>query len=153
MSRKLLALLTTLALLLALATFVYYRRTLAAVPVDPYALVPDDAVLVLSTRDHPALVRHLQETGLWDNLTAVRYFQQGAGHLALADSLTGGGARRRSGLLALLGRKLVITSVHVTGPGVFDVLYQVPLGRVTEMSAGGAVRSIAPRGTRCQAGP
>ena len=132
MSRKLLAFLTALLLLLALATYVYYRRTLAAVPVDPYALVPDDAVLVLSTRDHPALVRHLQEIELWDNLTAVRYFQQGAGHLALADSLTGGRARRRPGLLALLGRKLVITSVHVTGPGTFDVLYQVPLGKVSE---------------------
>ena len=72
MSRKLLALLTALLLLLALATYVYYRRTLAAVPVDPYALVPDDAVLVLSTHDHPALVRHLQETELLDNLTAMR---------------------------------------------------------------------------------
>ena len=132
MSRKLLALLTALLLLLALATFVYYRRTLAAVPVDPYALVPDDAVLVLSTHDHPALVRHLQETELWDNLTAVRYFQQAASHLALADSLTGGTARRRNSFLNLLGHKLVITSLHVTGPGEFDVLYQVPLSRVTE---------------------
>lgn len=133
MSRKLLAFLTALLLLLlALATYVYYRRTLAAVPVDPYALVPDDAVLVLSTHDHPALVRHLQETGLWDNLTAVRYFQQGAGHLALADSLTGGNARRRNGLLALLGRKLVVTSVHVTGPHEFGVLYQIPLAQVSE---------------------
>ncbi|SFP83597.1 hypothetical protein [Hymenobacter arizonensis] len=132
MSRKLLALLTALFLLLTLATYVYYRRTLAAVPVDPYALVPNDAVLVLSTHDHPALVRHLQETGLWDNLTAVRYFQQSAGHLALADSLTGRTVRRRSGVMTLLGRKLVITSVHVTGPGVFDVLYQIPLTRVSE---------------------
>ena len=132
MSRKLLALLTTLLLLLSLATYIYYRRTLALKPVDPYALVPDDAVLVLSTYDHPALVRHLQETELWDNLTAVRYFQQAAGHLALADSLAGGNARRRNALLNLLGHKLVITSVHVTGPGEFDVLYQVPLSRVTE---------------------
>ena len=132
MSRKLLALLTALLLLLALATFVYYRRTLAAVPLDPYALVPDDAVLVLSTHDHPALVRHLQETELWDNLTAVRYAQQAAGHLALADSIAGGSARRRNTLVNLLGRKLVITSVHVTGPGEFDVLYQVPLRRVSE---------------------
>ncbi|MFC7668667.1 hypothetical protein ACFQT0_15780 [Hymenobacter humi] len=132
MSRKHLALYTALLLLLALATYVYYRRTLAAAPVDPYSLVPNDAVLVVSTHDHPALVRHLQETDLWDNLTAVRYFQQGAGHLALADSLTGGSSRRRSGLLALLGRKLVITSLHVTGPGEFDVLYQIPLTRVSE---------------------
>jgi hypothetical protein len=131
MSRKLLALIATL-LLLTLATYVYYRRTLAAVPVDPYALVPDDAVLVLSTHDHPTLVRHLQETQLWDNLTAVRYFQEAAGHLALADSLAGSPARRRRGLLQLLGRKLVITSVHVTGPGAFDVLYQVPLTRISE---------------------
>ncbi|OGX86842.1 hypothetical protein [Hymenobacter glacialis] len=134
MSRKLLALLIALLLLLSLATFVYYRRTLAAAPVDPYSLVPDDAVLVLSTHDHPALVRHLQETELWDNLTSVRYFQQAAGHLALADSLTGGGSRRRNGgLLALLGRKLVITSVHVTSAREFDVLYQVPLSRVSEL--------------------
>jgi hypothetical protein len=131
MSRKLLALLTALVLLLTLATYVYYRRTLAAVPVDPYALVPDSAVLVISTHNHPALVRHLQETELWDNLTAVRYFQQAAGHLALADSLNGGSARRNS-LLNLLGRKLVITSLHVTGPGEFDVLYQVPLAHVSE---------------------
>jgi|SRR6476661_3974277 len=130
MSRKLLALLSAL-LLLTLATYVYYRRTLAAEPVDPYALVPDDAVFVLSTHDHPTLVRHLQETQIWDNLTAVRYFQQAAGHLALADSLARGATRRR-GVLQLLGRKLVITSVHVTGPGTFDVLYQVPLTRVSE---------------------
>ena len=84
MSRKLLALLTALVLLLTLTTYVYYRRTLAAVPVDPYALVPDDAVVVLSTHDHPALVRHLQETQLWDNLTAVGYFQQAAGRTAAA---------------------------------------------------------------------
>lgn len=132
MSRKLLALLTALLLLLTLATYVYYRRTLAAVPVDPYALVPDDAVLVLSTHDHPALVRHLQETDLWDNLTTIRYFQQAAGHLALADSLAGGNAMRRNNLLNLLGKKLVVSSVHVTGPGEFDVLYQVPLARVSE---------------------
>ena len=132
MSRKLLALLTAGALLLSLATYVYYRRTLAAVPVDAYALVPADAVLIISTHDHPALVRHLQETQLWDDLTAVRYFQQTGGHLALADSLAGTARRRRGGLLNLLGKKLVVTSVHVTGPAAFDVLYQVPLAAIGE---------------------
>ncbi|MGI4866528.1 MAG: hypothetical protein ACRYFZ_21575 [Janthinobacterium lividum] len=138
MSRKLLALLVAALLLLSLATYVYYRRTLAAVPVDPYALVPDDAVLVLATRDHPALVRHLQEAGVWDNVSGVRYFQQVAGQLALADSLEVGSsnlsaaARQRRGLLALLGRKLVLTSVHLTGPGQVDVLYQIPLNTVRE---------------------
>ncbi|RZK62478.1 MAG: hypothetical protein EOO59_02435, partial [Hymenobacter sp.] len=138
MSRKLLALLVAALLLLSLATYVYYRRTLAAVPVDPYALVPDDAVLVLATRDHPALVRHLQEAGVWDNISGVRYFQQVAGQLALADSLDTGGAaptaaaRQRRGLLALLGRKLVLSSLHITGPGQVDVLYQIPLATVRE---------------------
>ena len=131
MSRKLWALLVASALLLALATYVYYRRTVAAEPVDAYALVPDDAVLVLTTRDHPALVRHLQEAQLWDNLTALRYVQQAAGHLAVADSLARGGGRSGS-LLALLGRKQVVTSVHVTGPDTFDVLFQVPLASVRE---------------------
>jgi hypothetical protein len=137
MSRKLLALLVAALLLLSLATYVYYRRTLASVPIDPYALVPDDAVLVLATRDHPALVRHLQEAGVWDNISGVRYFQQVAGQLALADSLDTGGnpslaTRQRRGLLSLLGRKLVLTSVHITGPGQVDVLYQIPLATVRE---------------------
>ena len=148
MSRKLLALLTALFLLLSLATYIYYRRTLALMPVDPYALVPDDAVVVLSTHDHPALVRHLQETELWDNLTAVRYFQQAAGHLALADSLAGGNARRRNALLNLLGHKLVITSVHVTGKGEFDVLYQVPLSQVSEYRQVRALLEILGRDPR-----
>jgi hypothetical protein len=140
MSRKLLALLVALVALLSLATYVYYRRTLAARPIDPYALVPDDAVLVLATRDHAALVQHLQEAGVWDNITGVRYFQQVAGPLALADSLDTGGRSaaanpvygRPRGLLALLGKKLVLSSLHITGPGQVDVLYQIPLASVRE---------------------
>ncbi|MVN75557.1 hypothetical protein GO988_04385 [Hymenobacter sp. HMF4947] len=155
MSRKLLALLGAALVLLSLATYVYYRRTLAAVPVDPYALVPDDAVLVLATRDHPALVRHLQEAGVWDNITGVRYYQQVAGHLALADSLDSGGnttastsssllPRRRRGLLALLGQKLVLTSLHITGPGQVDLLYQIPLETIREYrQARGLLETLA----------
>lgn len=155
MSRKFLALLGAALVLLSLATYVYYRRTLAAVPVDPYALVPDDAVLVLATRDHPALVRHLQEAGVWDNLTGVRYYQQAAGHLALADSLDSGGnpaptpvsallPRRRRGLLALLGQKLVLTSLHITGPGQLDLLYQIPLATIREYrQARGLLETLA----------
>ncbi|TDN38512.1 hypothetical protein E4631_17320 [Hymenobacter sp. UV11] len=139
MSRKLLALLVAAFFVLSLATYVYYRRTLAAVPIDAYALVPDDAVLVLATHDHPALVQHLQEAGVWDNLTGVRYYQQVAGQLALADSLDNGGrpvvtpaGGRPRGLLGLLGKKLVLTSLHLTGRGQFDLLYQVPLETVRE---------------------
>ena len=152
MSRKLLALLVAGLTLLALATYVYYRRTLAAVPVDAYALVPDDAVLVLATRDHPALVRHLQEAGVWDNLTGVRYYQQVAGQLALADSLDTGGQSagpnpvpgRRHDLLALLGNKLVLTSLHVTGPRQVEVLYQLPLATVREYrQARGVLETLA----------
>ena len=146
MSRKLMALLVAALLLLSLATYVYYRRTLAAVPVDAYALVPDDAVFVLSTYNHPALVRHLEETQLWDNLTAIRYFQDAAGHIALADSLAG--STRRGGLLAFLGRKLVVTSVHVTGRESFDVLYQVPLTRVSEYRQARAVLEALGRDPR-----
>jgi len=140
MSRKLLALLGAAFLLLSLATYVYYRRTLAARPIDPYALVPSDAVLVLATRDHATLVQHLQEAGVWDNITGVRYFQQVAGPLALADSLDNGGrpvvanpvTGRPRGLLGLLGKKLVLSSLHITGSGQVDVLYQIPLGSVRE---------------------
>ncbi|WP_375435814.1 hypothetical protein [uncultured Hymenobacter sp.] len=128
MSKKLLAILTALLLLAALASYVYYRRTVAAVPVDPWALVPDDAVLVAATRDHPMLVRHLKETQLWDNLLAVRYFESLQNNVALIDSLTGS----RDVVSRFLGRKKVLTSVHVTGPNQFDVLLQVPVTSIRE---------------------
>ncbi|OON70193.1 hypothetical protein B0919_05520 [Hymenobacter sp. CRA2] len=112
----------------ALVSYVYYRRTVAQQPVDLWALVPDDAVLVAATRDHPTLVRHLKETQLWDNLATLRYFQQVEENVALADSL---GSTRNS-VLSFLGRKNVLTSVHVTGPRSFDVLFLVPVGSVRE---------------------
>ncbi|QJX48376.1 hypothetical protein HMJ29_16190 [Hymenobacter taeanensis] len=128
MSQRVLVFLTGLLLLTALGSYVYYRHREAQVPVDPWALVPDDAVLVTVTHDHPTLVRHLKETQLWDNLTAVRYFQQVEDNLALADSLTGG----QDVVLRFLGRKRVLTSVHVTGPTSFDVLFQVPISSVRQ---------------------
>ncbi|WP_019947331.1 hypothetical protein [Hymenobacter aerophilus] len=128
MSNRVLVWLTLLLLLTALGSYVYYRRTVASVPVDPWALVPDDAALVAMTRDHPTLVRHLKETQVWDNLTAVRYFQQVEENLVLMDSLMGG----RDVLLKFLGRKRVLTSVHVTGPQQFGLLFQVPIGSVRE---------------------
>lgn len=128
MSQRVLVFFTALLVFTALGSYVYYRRTVARVPVDPWALVPDDAVLVAVTRDHPTLVRHLKETQLWDNLTAVRYFQQVEDNLALADSLAGG----RNVVLRFLGRKQVLTSLHVTGPGRFDVLFQVPISSVRQ---------------------
>ncbi|MBO0358925.1 hypothetical protein J0X19_13285 [Hymenobacter sp. BT186] len=128
MSKKLLAFLTALLLLAALASYVYYRRTIAAVPVDPWALVPDDAVLVTATRDHPMLVRHLKETQLWDNLLAVRYFEALQDNVALVDSLTGG----RKVVERFLGRKNVLMSMHVTQPNQFDLLLQVPILSVRE---------------------
>ncbi|MBC6990251.1 hypothetical protein [Hymenobacter sp. BT491] len=128
MSQKLLVFLVGLLLVSALGSYVYYRRAVAAVPVDPWSLVPDDAVLVMATRDHPTLVRHLKETQLWDNLTAVNYFQQVEDNLALVDSVAGS----RNVVLRFLGTKKVFTSVHVTGPAKFDVLFQVPIGTVRE---------------------
>ncbi|MCR5886414.1 hypothetical protein LRS06_01220 [Hymenobacter sp. J193] len=128
MSNKLLVFLAGLLLLSALGSYVYYRRAVASVPVDAWALVPDDAVLVLASRDHPTLVRHLRETQLWDNLAALPYFQQVQENGRLLDSLT----NSRNNLLRFLGRKTVLASVHITGPGSFDVLYQVPLNTVRE---------------------
>ncbi|GAA3997699.1 hypothetical protein GCM10022408_05550 [Hymenobacter fastidiosus] len=128
MSQKLLVFLSGLLMVSALASYVYYRRSVARVPVDMWALVPDDAVFVMATRDHPTLMRHLKETQLWDNLTAVRYFQQVEENVALVDSVAGS----RNVLLQFLGRKKVLTSVHVTGPAAFDVLFQVPIGSVRE---------------------
>ncbi|WP_165903625.1 hypothetical protein [Hymenobacter gummosus] len=128
MSNRLLVLLSGLLLLSALASYVYYRRVVASTPVDPWMLVPEDAALVVATRDHPGLVRRLKETQLWDNLATLRYFQQVEEQVVLADSL---GSTRNS-ILGFLGRKTVLTSLHVTGPRSFDVLFQVPVSSVRE---------------------
>ncbi|GGF10274.1 hypothetical protein [Hymenobacter cavernae] len=128
MSNKLLVFLVGVLLVSALGSYVYYRHTVARTPVDPWTLVPDDAVLVLATHDHPTLVRHLKETQLWDNLMGVRYFQQLEDEVTLVDSLT----NTRNSFLRFLGSKTVLTSVHVTSPGTFDVLFQVPIRTVRE---------------------
>ncbi|QNE39079.1 hypothetical protein F1C16_05705 [Hymenobacter sp. NBH84] len=146
MSHKLLVFLIGLLLVSALGSYVYYRHTVAAVPVDPWTLVPDDAALVLTTDDHPTLVRHLQESQLWDNLTAVRYFQQVEDNLTLADSLVGG----RNVVLRFLGHKRVFTSVHVTAPGTFDVLFQVPVATVREYRQVRALEDALRRDARYQ---
>ncbi|GAA4387682.1 hypothetical protein [Hymenobacter koreensis] len=130
MSQRLLVFLAGLLLISAVASWVYYRRTVARTPVDLWALVPDDAVLVAATRDHPMLVRHLKETQLWDNLTTVRYFQQMEENVAILDSLSGSGPR--SSLLNFLGTKMVLTSVHVTSETQFDLLFLVPVGSVRQ---------------------
>ncbi|UOR07301.1 hypothetical protein MUN82_09415 [Hymenobacter aerilatus] len=146
MSHKLLAFLIGLLLVSALGSYIYYRHTVAAVPVDPWTLVPNDAALVLTTDDHPTLVRHLQESQLWDNLTSVRYFQQVEDNLTLADSLVGG----RDVVLRFLGRKRVLTSVHVTAPGTFDVLFQVPIATVREYRQVRALEDALRRDARYQ---
>ena len=128
MSRKLLVFLVGLLLVSALGSYLYYRRTVARTPLDPWALVPDDAVLVTATRDHPTLVRHLKETQIWDNLTGVRYFQQVEENVGLIDSISGS----RDVVFQFLGTKLVLTSVHVTSPSTFDLLFQVPIATVRE---------------------
>ncbi|RAK69763.1 hypothetical protein [Hymenobacter edaphi] len=128
MSNRLLVLLSGLLLLMALASYVYYRRVVARTPVDPWALVPEDAALVIATRDHPTLVRRLKETQLWDNLASLRYFQQVEEQVVLADSL----GSTKGSVLDFLGRKTVLTSLHVTSPRSFDLLFQVPVSSVRE---------------------
>ncbi|AYA36596.1 hypothetical protein D3Y59_05705 [Hymenobacter oligotrophus] len=128
MSQRLLVLLSGLLLVSALASYVYYRRAVASTPVDVWALVPDDAVLVSATRDHRTLVRHLKETQLWDNLATLSYFQQIEEHVALLDSLGG----KRNSVLGFLGSKTVLSSVHVTGQRSFDLLFVVPVNSVRE---------------------
>ena len=143
MSNRVLVFLASLLLLItALGSYVYYRRTLARVPVDPWSLVPDDAALVVVTRDHPTLIRHLKETQVWDNLTAVRYFQQVEENLTMVDSLTGG----RDVVLRFLGRKRVLTSVHVTGPGPLRSAVSGAHGQRARVPAGArAARRPGPR--------
>lgn len=128
MSNRLLVLLSGLLLLSALASYVYYRRVVARTPVDAWALVPEDAALVVATRDHATLVRRLKETQLWDNLATLRYFQQVEEQVVLADSL----ASTKGSVLDFLGRKTVLTSMHTTGPRSFDLLFQVPVASVRE---------------------
>jgi len=143
MSKRLLVLLTGLLLLSALVSYVYYRRDVAQTPVDLWALVPDDAVFVVTTRDHPTLVRHLKEVQLWDNLATLRYFQQVEEYVTLADSL----GNVQNSIVDFLGTKTVLTSVHVTGSKSFDLLFVVPVASVREHRHGDDLRKVHWRAT------
>ncbi|MCC9135644.1 hypothetical protein ACFSKU_12955 [Pontibacter silvestris] len=114
-----------------LASLVYYgfnQLKDSREEVDLWTLVPEDAVLVVETNNHTALVEHLRETELWDNfsmLPAARHFEE---NIAYLDSAAAGNQR----LERFLDKKDILTSIHVEGKNDIQFAYYIPISTVGE---------------------
>jgi hypothetical protein len=128
MQKRFIFLLVGLATVLTLGLYLYNKWTEARERIDLWTLVPEDAVFVVETRDHQALVEHLKETELWDQLINLTYIQKFQESFQLIDSLAPGQDR----LGRFLDTKTVLTSVHVIGKTDFDFVYYVPVSTVGE---------------------
>jgi hypothetical protein len=128
MQKRLFIFLAGLVVLLTLGFYGFNKWTESQEKVNLWTLVPEDAVFVVETNNHEALVEHLKATELWDNLAHLSYVDRFRENVQLADSLATGRGR----LGRFLDTKKVLTSVHVIGKTDFDFVYYVPVNTVAE---------------------
>lgn len=96
--------------------------------VNLWTLVPDNAALVVETKDHSALKAHLQKTGLWESLTLLPAAQRFEENLAWLDSAANSSQR----LSRFLDEKEILTSIHVENNADVQLVYYVPVVSVGE---------------------
>lgn len=128
MQKRLFFILVSLVVVGTLVFYLYNKWTEAQERVNLWTLVPEDAVFVVETNNHDALVAHLKETELWDNLANLSYVERFQENFQLLDSLAPGQDR----LGRFLSTKSVLTSVHVIGKTDFDFVYYLPVNTVGE---------------------
>ncbi len=120
--------LLVLILLSAAGIYGYYKWQEAREKVSLWALVPEDAVLVLETNRHDTFIQQLKQTDLWEPLARLPYFVNLNENLHWLDSA----AARRITLRDFLHGKRILTSVHVTSKTDFNLMLYVPVSSVRE---------------------
>ncbi|WP_266204283.1 hypothetical protein [Pontibacter kalidii] len=96
--------------------------------VDLWALVPDNAALVVETNNHQELVEHLRETELWQSLAVLPVVNRFQENMAYLDSISPGNQR----LDRFLNEKNILTSLHVEGKSDVSYVFYVPVSSVGE---------------------
>ncbi|WP_018477154.1 PQQ-binding-like beta-propeller repeat protein [Pontibacter roseus] len=96
--------------------------------VDLWALVPENAAFVVETNNHNQLLRHLEQTGLWESFSVLPAAQRFHDNMAMLDSVAPGSQR----LERFLDKKNILSSVHVVGKSDVEFVYYVPVVSVGE---------------------
>ncbi|MDX5420668.1 MAG: hypothetical protein LPK07_04625 [Hymenobacteraceae bacterium] len=96
--------------------------------VDLWALVPDNAALVVETNNHTALLEHLEETELWDNFSTLPFMQRFQENVSYMDSVAPGSQRFER----FLNEKSILTSLHVVGKKDVQFVFYIPVNTVGE---------------------
>ncbi|MCX2738770.1 hypothetical protein [Pontibacter anaerobius] len=114
-----------------LASLVYYgfnRWKDSREKVDLWALVPDNAALVVETSNHQALMEHLRETELWQSFSVLPVANRFQENMTYLDSVAPGNQR----LDRFLNEKRILTSLHVEAKLDVSFVFYVPVNSVGE---------------------
>lgn len=130
-TRNPLHLLVALLLVVAIGLFASSRYAALRQPVDPWTLIPTDAVVVLETTDSPAALRRLTRSDLWPTLLTASAVQRPRELAAELDSLHNSA---RQTLARFLSGKRLLLSVHpgVDSGGGSGILLLVPVESVRQ---------------------
>ncbi|WP_026463970.1 hypothetical protein [Adhaeribacter aquaticus] len=128
MPKKYLFYLLGIVLLAVAGIYGYTKWTEAKEKVNLWTLVPEDAVFVVESQNHSQLLRKIQTSDIWDNLSTVRSIEALTENIAILDSLSG----RNEGASRFLKRKTLLTSVHVVNKENFDFVFYIPVNTVGE---------------------
>ncbi|WP_276498061.1 hypothetical protein [Pontibacter litorisediminis] len=115
-------------ILASLAFYGFSRWKASREKVDLWALVPDDAALVVETNHHQRLMEHLRETELWQSFSVLPAASSLADNLAYLDSIAPGNQR----LDRFLNEKNMLTSLHVDGKSDVRYVFYLPVNSVGE---------------------
>lgn len=150
MFRKILAIVLILLFMAGLAyVYMYIKQTKAPVSYSLNA-VPNNAAIILQTRNASALWDKLGKTNIiWEELRTTSYFNQLHQRLVLLDSLM----RNNSEVSEIIATNPLIVSFHKSGAENFDFLYLLNLPPIKNISfvndfiasSGGAVEAQSRR--------
>lgn len=131
MFRKIFAIVLILLFMAGLAyVFMYIKQTKAPVSYSLNA-VPDNAAIILQTRNASALWDKLSKTNIiWEELRSTSYFAELHKRLVLLDSLM----RNNSEVNEIITSNPLIVSFHKSGAENFDFLYLLNLPPIKNIS-------------------
>jgi hypothetical protein len=130
-TRNPLHLLVALLLVVAVGLFAYSRYATLHQRIDPWTLVPDDAVMVIETSNSPVTFRNLERSDLWPTLLTSPDFQRSRELMSQLDSLHNSS---RQTLERFLTGKRILLSLHPSADsdGGCGLLMLVPVQSVRQ---------------------
>ncbi len=130
-TRNPLHLLVALLLVVAVGLFAYSRYATLHQRIDPWTLVPDDAVMVIETTSSAQAFRKLEKSDLWPTFLTSPDFQRSRELMAQLDSLHN--SSRQTLERFLMGKRLLLSVHPAADPdGGCGLLLLVPVQSVRQ---------------------